>query len=73
MLTYIVSCQDLCRRTCAFVSTKHGDAQVAGLDQVNGDDMTPLMTAVAAGNEEMAFELAWALVALYGREISNTA
>ena len=73
MRTYIVLCQDLCRRTCAVVSTKHGDPQVPGLDQVSKDDLTPLMTAVTAGNEEMAFELVWTLVALCGREICNTA
>ena len=57
MRAYLVFCQDMCRRACACVSTQHGVAQVPGLDQVNKDNMTPLMVAVAAGNEELAFEL----------------
>lgn len=53
----LIFCQDLCRRACDVVSTRYGIAQVPGLDQVNKDNMTPLMVAVAAGNEELVFEL----------------
>ena len=73
MRACVVSCQDVCRRACTVVSTKHGPADVPGLDQVNAHELTPLMVAVSAGNEVMALELVWTLVALYGGEISNTA
>ena len=43
---------------CAYVSTNNTDPLVPGLDQVDNRDMTPLMTAVAAGNVEMAWYLA---------------
>ena len=62
MRTHIVLCQDVCRRACALVSTKHGAPEQPGLDQVNGDDMTPLMAAVSAGNDELALELVRTLV-----------
>ena len=58
MRTCIVLCQDVCRRACTVVSTKHGAPEQPGLDQVNNAGMTPPMAVCAAANHLMAFELA---------------
>ena len=49
--------QEVCRLACSIAATRHDNAQSTGLDQPNSNGNTPLMAAVGAGNEVMAFEL----------------